>query len=78
MKAVFGLISLLLVLGVVMWNAKHALTASTRPLAPVTAGTESGTPALPQGTPQQQVDAVQRQVQNAISQGAAARASELE
>jgi hypothetical protein len=74
MRAVFGLISLLLVLAAVMWNAKHALNVATQPAVQAA----SGVPGLPQGTPQQQVDAVGKQVQDAIHQGAAARASELE
>jgi hypothetical protein len=78
MKAVLGLVSLLLVLAVVMWNAKHAMNAATLPAAQAASAAGQGVPALPQGTPQQQVDAVGRQVQDAINQGAAARASELE
>jgi hypothetical protein len=78
MKAAFGLISLLIVLAVLAWNAKHALTVSARPAAAASATIGSDVPAPPQGTPRQQVDAVQRQVQDAINQGAAARASELE
>jgi hypothetical protein len=74
MRAAFGLVSLLIVLATLAWLNKHAMRAVATVPASASAGA-SETPLQP--TPQQQIEAVQRELNQAMRQ-AAARASEAE
>ena len=73
MKGLFGLVALVLVLVFVLLNVKHSMTAAK----PATVADGPSTAPRPL-TPRQQVDAVERDVNKAIAQGAAMRASEAE
>jgi hypothetical protein len=64
MRAVFSVIGLLLVVLVVGLLAKRQLTTVVAPAAP--AVVSNGNPAPPTGTPQQQIQQVQRAVQESM------------
>jgi hypothetical protein len=78
MRLVFGVISLLVVLGLVSWLARVQLA---RP-APTPAVAAEGLPVVPQITTREQAQAVQQQVVNDVNQAlkdaAAARASAVD
>ena len=64
MKAIFGVLSLLVVVAIVGMLAKKQLNAG---VAPSTRGTEAGVSA-PAGTPKQQVQQFEQAVQGAMQQ----------
>ncbi|MES2786945.1 MAG: hypothetical protein V4684_15885 [Pseudomonadota bacterium] len=68
MRVVFGVLSLLVVVAIVGMLAKKQLGALS-PAAPGTpASAANGTVTVPAGTPQQQVQQVQKQFQDAMQQ----------
>jgi hypothetical protein len=76
MRAGFGLIALLVVVLIVTLLSRRAMQAQL-PVVPASA--VDGMSAAPRSmTPQQQVDAVQRQIQQSMDAAASRRASEAE
>lgn len=66
MRAVFGVLSLLIVVLAVGVLVKKQLGAASSTPVPVTAPAAAGAPVQPSGTPQQQVLQVQQAVQDAL------------
>ena len=75
MRLVTGLLALLLVLVVVAWGARQSLKSSRVTLPDAVASSPVGEAPKPL-TPQQQVQSFQKELQQAVDQGAAARASD--
>jgi len=67
MRAIFGILSLLVVVAIVAMVARKQLGASAPQAAPV-AGAPAETMVAPSGTPQQQVQQFQQAVQGAMQQ----------
>lgn len=68
MRAIFGVLSLLIVVLVVGVLVKKQLGAVSSTPVPVTASAVAGAPVQPAATPQQQVQQVQQAVQDALQQ----------
>jgi hypothetical protein len=68
MRAVFGVLSLLIVVAIVGLLARKQLGTIAPVAAPASAGAPAGTMARPEGTPQQQVQQFQQAVQGTMQQ----------
>lgn len=68
MRAVFGVLSLLVVLAIVGVLVKKQLGTGAPAAPAAAAGATDGAPVRPAGTPQQQVQQVQQAVQGSLQQ----------
>lgn len=75
MRAALGLVGLLLVLAIVMLNARQAVQPPAVPVPPGAAGVEGASPSGDAASPRARTEAVGAQVQGLVDQ-AAQRASE--
>jgi hypothetical protein len=75
MRAIFSFASILIVLGIVVVAVKHQLEASRQGLPAGSASTMTGPSAPFGGTSQPSVAQYQRELDRAIQEGVAARAS---